>query len=252
MTEELDPIIKQKITDYTHLRLGACEVVTPYFINDKRRKDLRAMVGKGTPEEIVMEARIWEKLKGVHFEQMNQDQIKEFLTGRGLGIDCSGFIVHILDAYTKSKLNRHIWKFLKISDSGFNSKLRYMLRPVEQLGAGTITNADNCFEVDLNEVRVMDLIRSKSIKLNGHHIMLVSKVTRNENGNVEEIEYTHSTPHYSSLNGVKTGIIKITDINKPLEDQNWMEVDEGGICQTLEGYKRDVQDNGIRRLKFLN
>ena len=252
MTQELDPIIKQKIDEYSKLKLGTCEVVTPYFINDKRRKDLRAMVGKGTPEEIIMEARIWEKLKGTHFEQMDAETIKEFLTGRGLGVDCSGFIVHILDAYTTNKLHKHIWQLIKIPSSSFSARLRYMLRPVEQLGASIITNADNCFEVDLNDVKVMDLIRSKSIKLNGDHIMIVSKVITDQDNNVAEIEYTHSTPHYGKLNGVKTGVIRIKDLNKPLEDQEWLELDESGICHTLEGYTRDIEDNGLKRLKFMD
>lgn len=252
MTQEIDPIIRAKINEYTHLKLGNSEVVTPYFINDKRRKDLRAMVGKGTPEEIIMEARIWEKLKGVHLDQMDAESIKQFLTDRGLGIDCSGFIVHILDAYYTKAKRKHLWQYLRLSESGFASTLRYKLRPVEQLGAGTITNLNNCFEVDINEIEVMDLIRSKSIKLNGEHIMIVTSVTKNENNNVTEIEYTHSTPHYGKLNGVKTGKIKVIDVSKPLEDQQWLEVDENGVCHTLEGYKKDVYDNGLRRLKSLS
>ena len=252
MTQELESTIQQKINEYTHLKLGNSQVVTPYFINDKRRKDLRAMVGKGTPEEIIMEARIWEKLKGVHFEQMDAPSIKEFLTSRGLGIDCSGFIVHILDAYTTQTMHKHIWSLLKIQSGGLAALVRYKLRPVEQLGAGTITNADNTFEVELKDIKVMDLIRSKSIKLNGEHIMIVSKITTDQNNNVIEIEYTHSTPHYGALNGVKTGLIKVTDINKALEEQEWVEQDESGVCHTLEGYMRELNDNGIRRLKFLD
>lgn len=81
--------------------------------------------------------------------------------------------------------------------------------------------------------------------------MLVTGIKRDENNSVIEIEYTHSTPHYGKLNGVKTGNIKITDINKGLENQDWLERDENGICHTLDGFKNEVEDNGIRRLKFL-
>jgi len=252
MTTEIHNIVQEKINEYQHLKLGNVEVVTPYFINDKRRKDLRAMVGKGTPDEIVMEARIWEKLKGAHLVDLDEESVKQFLTDRGLGIDCSGFIVHILDAYFLKVKHRHVWSYLKIPNKSFASNLRYLLRPVEQLGAGTITNLDNCFEIELNDVRVMDLIRSKSEKLNGEHIMIVTKVNKDEEGNIIDIQYTHSTPHYGKWNGVKTGTIKIIDINKPLENQEWLEIDKNGICSTLAGYKMDVSDNGIRRLKALD
>lgn len=250
--EKIDPIIQSKIDEYSKLEIGEAQVCTPYFINDKRRKDLRAMVGKGTPEEIIMESRIWEKLKGAKFHEMTSSEIKQFLTDRGLGIDCSGFIVHILDAYTLEKKRRHVWNFLKIPNSGFISTLRYFLRPVEQLGASIITNSDNAFEVSLKDVKVMDLIRSKSLKLHGDHIMIITKVIYDENDIPIELEYTHSTPHYGNQNGIKTGVIRIIDINGPLEMQEWLEKDDSGICHTLEGYRTDLGDSGIRRLKFLN
>lgn len=252
MIEVINPLIQKRIEDYRHLPLGGKEVVTPYFINDKRRKDLRAMVGKGTPEEIVMEARIWEKLKGINLGNLETDSIKQFLSNRGLGIDCSGFIVHILDSYYKETKHRAVWHYLKIPQKNLMARLRYWLRPVEQLGAEIITNEDNCIKVQLKDVMPGDLIRSKAKKTNGHHIMIVSAVEKNEAGNVVKIEYTHSTPHYKNLNGIKNGIIEVIDQNKSLEEQKWLEVDEAGINHTLEGFLTNVEDNGIRRLKSIN
>lgn len=249
MKEEINLHIKQRIENYKQLHFGNKKVVTPYFINDKRRKDLRAMVGKGTPEEITMEAKIWEKLKGVSLDQLSSEDIKEFLTARGLGIDCSGFIVHILDSYYKKTKNNHIWNYLKIPNTNLISKVRYYLRPVEQLGAEVITNLDNCYEVDIKDIKPGDLIRSKTKKNNGHHIMIITEVERNSHGDIINIEYTHSTPHYQKDNGVKTGLIEIIDQNKPLEFQNWKEIDLSGVNHTLEGYLTNVEDNGIRRLK---
>lgn len=251
MIQKINSTIQNAINKYSHLNLGNKEVVTPYYINDKRRRDLRAMVGKGTPEEIIMEAQIWAKLKGLDLSVLEASQIKEFLTTRNLGVDCSAFIVHTLDPYYVEKNGHHIWRDLKIPNKSLRAKLSYALRPVEQLGAQIITNADNAFEVEINDTKPTDLIRSKAKKNNGHHIMLITKVTKDDNGNVTEIEYTHASPYYGKDNGIKTGIIKITDVTKPLQDQDWLEADEHGVCHTKEGFMVDVTDNGIRRLKSL-
>lgn len=252
MKEVIHEEVLNRIKDYTNLTLGNSNVVTPYFINDKRRKDLRAMVGKGTPEEIIMEAKIWEKLKGAKFSSLDSQEIKQFLSDRGIGIDCSGFIVHILDAYTQKVKGRHLWSYLKLTHNGIINSLRYMLRPVEQLGANIITDTQNCNVVSISEVQPMDLIRSRSTRLNGDHIMIVIEVERNQEGVVKKITYAHSTPHFGKDNGVKFGEIEIIDETKTLELQNWMEKDSSGLCPTLDGYKMDSSDNGLRRLKFLS
>lgn len=253
MIEKADQSIYKRIEDYQNLNLGeTSKPCTPYFINDRVRKDLRAMVGKGTPEEIIMEAKIWEKLKGIHFDQMSENEIKEFLKNRHIGIDCSGFIVHLLDYWCVETKGKHIWKYLRITKPGFTSWLKYKLRPVEQLGAEIITDLKNCNTVELKDVRPMDLIRSKSRKSNADHIMMVLEVEKNEEGTPTKIKYVHSSPYFGEDNGVKFGDIEFTDLNKPLEEQNWLEVDSVGDKPTLEGFKINTGDNGLRRLKFLN
>lgn len=65
-----------------------------YFINTKRKKDLRALVGEHS-EEIIMEAKIWEKLTGQNFEKMERGRDKNFPNKQRTRIDCSGFVVHV-------------------------------------------------------------------------------------------------------------------------------------------------------------
>ncbi len=256
VTETIPDVVKNLINSYKKLKLGNKEVVTPYYINDKRRKDLRAMVGKGTPDEIEVEAKIWEKVKGVDFDNMSPDEIKEFLINRGIGIDCSGFVVHLLNVWHKEKENKPLWGELTPLQKSPIWKLRYFLRPAENMGADIVTDDDNSIAVELNDVRPGDLIRSKGKKNNAHHVMLVSEVTRDdskENTPVTQIKYIHSSPYFGKENGIREGVINILDINKPLQDQEWLESDEDGVKHTLEGYKINVEDNGIRRLKcFVN
>ena len=246
---EIPQIAKDTIKEYTELNLGGKNVQCPYFINTKKRKDLRALVGKGTPEEIIMEAKIWEKLKGLDLNKMNKEEIKEFLTAKGLGIDCSGFVLHVLDSWYRSEKGKHLWSELRLLQKGVISNLRYKLRPVENLGANTLTSPENSEHIEINEVRPGDVIRSKWKKVGTHHIQLITKVEFDENNNVTLIEYTHATPYYGSESGVKTGQIRILDPRKSLYDQEWLEKDEHGVNFSFEGFLTQVDDNGLRTIK---
>lgn len=247
---ELKKFLEDEIFGYSHIMLGGKEISCPYFINRKNTRDLRAMVGKGTPAEIKMESEIWAKIKGISLDQLDSESIKDFLIERGIGIDCSGFVAHIINAIYKKISGKAVWKELIPKESSFFGKLKYFLRPVEQLGAHVLTSSNNTDIVQINQARVLDLIRSSSKKLNGDHIMLVTDVKRDESGTVSEIEYTHSTPYYGKLNGVKKGVIKIKHTDLPLEKQEWQEIDELGVNHTLEGYLTNSLDNGLRRLKI--
>lgn len=253
MIQKADKSIYKRIEDYQNLNISEKnKPTTPYFINDRVRKDLRAMVGKGTPEEIIMEARIWEKLKGIDFDSITEAEAKEFLKNTHVGIDCSGFVVHILDYWYKQNTKKHIWSFLKIPNQTMFGWLKYKLRPVEKLGAEIITDDINCRIIELKDVAPLDLIRSKSRKANADHIMMVLEVEKDENQIPLRLKYVHSTPYFGKYNGVKFGEIQITDLTKPLEEQKWLETDFDGSVPTLEGFKINAGDNGLRRLKFIN
>lgn len=251
MTELIHDAAIAQIERYKNLQLGGKSVTCPYYMNLARAKDLRAMVGKGLPEEIEIEARIWEKLKGVDFQLMTEKEIKDFLKNRNIGIECSGFVVHVLDKMVQQKKGKHIWRFLKLPKKDFLNKIAYLLKPVEKLGADIITNNENSVHVDVKDVRPGDLIRSKWKRKNSHHVMLVYKVIKDDSGNVSEIHYVNSTEQYGDSNGVREGFIKVIDQSKPLQEQEWVDFDENGVNHTLEGFMVEVSDNGLRRLKFL-
>lgn len=248
---EIEKNLKDAIEKYRKLPIGGKEIVCPYFINIKNARDLRAMVGKGTPEEIVMEANIWAKIKGVDFLTMTENEIKDFLTERGIGIDCSGFVSHVLNYVYNQLTSKNIWRKLVPENKTLMGKLKYYFRPVEQLGAQTLTNSYNSDPIEIKDVRLLDLVRSKAKRKNAHHIMIIIGVKRDLNGNISEIDYAHATPYFEEESGVKTGTIKIKHINLPLEKQDWLEIDKFGVCHTLEGYLMENDDNGIRRLKVL-
>lgn len=241
--------VEQVIHEYTHLPIGSKEVICPYHINvRKERVGLRVLVGKGDPGEIVKEVKVWAKLKDFDLEKASSDQIRKFMIDRSIGIDCSGFVVHAIGYWLKTTRRKHLQDYIKFRKNDPLNLLRRLLRPVENMGANMLTGEDNCDKItDLNQVLPGDFIRSKGRIKNSHHIMLVRRVTK-ESGKVTEIEYVHSSRFYDNNNGIRFGVIKITDLKAPLEKQEWLEV-MNGHCHTLEGFMNQVEDNGVRRLK---
>ncbi len=239
----------QVINEYSKLPLGGKEIVCPYHINNrKERVGLRALVGKGDPGEIVKEVKVWAKLKDFDLYKANADQIREFMVDRSIGIDCSGFVVHLLGYILKTKRKKRLWQYIKFPDKSLLGRIRRVFRPIENLGANTLTNLDNCIEIkDINKILPGDLIRSKGLVKNSHHIIIIYSVLKNGD-KVEEIDYVHSRMHYGNNNGIAFGKIKIVDPKLPLEKQKWDEVQDGKNW-TLDGYLKDLPDNGIRRLK---
>lgn len=251
MIREIPESAQLEISRYMNLNIGGKMVRCPYYINLKRSKDLRAMVGKGTPNEIEIEAQVWAKLKGVKLDEMSPAKIREFLMNRGIGIDCSGFVVHVLNAWYRKEKGSNIWRKLKIPNRMILAKIAYLLKPVEKLGAEVITNSTNASKIEIKDILPGDVIRTKWKKKNSHHILLITKVEYAKNGNPKHVEYTHSIPFYDKNSGVKTGGIKITNVNKPLEKQKWEENDENGVNHVLEGYMIQLKDNGLRRLSVV-
>lgn len=247
------PTVAQNYIDrYLNLQLGGKSVVAPYYMNLKRAKDLRAMVGKGTPDEIEMEVQIWAKLRAKDLDTMTAEAIREFMMAEDIGIDCSGFVMHVMNVWHKSTTGRSIWRKMHIYNTDLLHKIAYFLKPVEKLGAEIITNLDNCDSIEIKDVKPGDLIRSKWKRKNSHHVLLVSKVTFDEKSQLPVlIDYVNSTEQYGETNGVRYGQIKIKDVTKKLQDQEWIDFDENKINHTLEGFMFDVQDNGLKRLKCM-
>jgi len=239
----------QVINEYLKLPLGGKEVACPYHINKrKERVGLRALVGKGDPGEIVKEVKVWAKLKDFDLFKATSDQIREFMVDRSIGIDCSGFVVHLLGFILKSEKKKRLWQYMKFPDNSLIGVIRRSFRPIENLGANTLTNLENCIEVkDINKVLPGDLIRSKGLVKNSHHVIIIYSVLK-EGNKVKEIEYVHSRMHYGNNNGIAFAKIIITDDKLPLEKQKWTEVQDGKNW-TLEGFLKDRSDNGIRRFK---
>jgi hypothetical protein len=245
--------VQNVIKEYFALPLGGKKVKCPYFMNlRKERAGLRVMVGKGSAEEITHEVKVWAQLKGIDLNAISEQQIREFMIQKGIGIDCSGFAVYALDAWTRFLGKGHIWKRLKYFSNSPMMRLRRWLRPVENIGANLLTSDLNCEKItDLNLIQPGDMIRAKGKQENAHHVAIISEVFRDENTKkLKRFVYVHAHRFYGPENGVRKGEVEIIDLTKSLKDQKWTDHYQNRNYM-LEDLLVDYEDNGIRRLKFL-
>lgn len=240
------------ITDYFELPLGGKKVKTPYFMNiRKQRGGLRVLVGKGKPSEIMRETKVWAQLKGLDLEKASSEQIRKFMLQQDIGIDCSGYVVHILNHWLKSEGKALLINYLKFFNNSLIAKLRRKLRPVENIGANLLTSELNCEKIeDVNQLRPGDFIRSKGLQKNSHHLLLIIEVHK-KGDVVEKFIYTNASRHYGEHNGVRTSEVIIENPKAGLKEQKWQDLDNDRNY-TYEELLKDYEDNGIRRLKNIS
>ncbi|OGH91519.1 MAG: hypothetical protein A2534_02340 [Candidatus Magasanikbacteria bacterium RIFOXYD2_FULL_39_9] len=225
----------------------------PYFNNARlgQRGQLKVLIGKGTPQEILEEAKIIAiQYKQDIFSVNDPEQIRKFLIEHNLGIDCSGFITNVLKAQFAAK-GKNLTKQIFITPK--RNILRWMisqLRPVEQMNVKVFANDKNTKTItDLKEVEAGDLIAmiDTGPNKNHDHILLVTET----DGNV--IKYAHARAWSSEgryKHGVSTGTITINNPDKGLLDQTWEEKDMFNHDNETFWEAKDATILQIRRLKF--
>ena len=252
MKETLPKNVQKFVNSYFNLNLGGKKIPCPYYINIKKirqRMGLRVLIGKGTQEEIIQESLIYEKLRGTNFYDMSIYEIREFLVKRHIGIDCSGFIVHIINYWLKGINKKNIWKYIKFPRQTLYRKIARFFRPVENISAFQLTNKDNSTPIkNLNNIRCGDLIRLKGLK-GGYHVMMISKVIQNK-GKVNSFKYIHATKWYEKQHGVREGCVIIKNVKEPLYKQKWTDY-LNGRNWTYEEICKDKEYSQVRRLAQL-
>lgn len=269
MTNSLSPAAKKIIQDYLNLPfVGVPGVRCPYFNNAKlgQRGQLKVLVGKGSPEEIVEEAKIisiqyhhniFDKngVFNAHADHRAQHEqvecIRQFLIDNNLGVDCSGFITNVLQ--------KHFWETKKIDfaksifiapKKNFLRWLISRLRPIEQISVNVYANDKNTTLIkNISEIQSGDLITMLQTgpRKTYNHILLVEEVDG------KTIKYAHTRAWSSEGkygHGVSQGEITITDPKKGLLEQTWKEKDK--LNENNETYLEAKQAEvlEIRRINF--
>lgn len=244
---------QQLIHDYLNLPCGTMQGIRCPYINNARlgqRGQLRVLVGKGTPQEIVEEANIISRqYKAGVFDPnphhclceehsakpLTPEDIRKFLIDHHLGIECSGFVTHVLTRHFAETSHINLQKKLYITSP--LHILRWLisrLRRVENISVRTYTDDRNTTVVasdtvgwDYTKVQPADLITllETGPRHTYNHIILI---TENKD-NVLKYVHARAWPSEGRYgHGVTEGIIKIKNPGKSLAEQEWIEKDTVG------------------------
>lgn len=249
---KLEGKTRDAIDGYLALPIGA-RPSCPYFNNKRRhmRGGLRALKGKGSPEEIAEEAEIAAKLSRIDIASLSTDKLKEFLILKDLGVDCSGFAYHVLDAFSREKTGKGLRYQLRPLAKGFVSRLRARLRPAENMGVSSFRDDKNSTEIKVADVRPGDVITFIGTGRDGlyNHILVITGTDKIE-GDIR-LSYAHSYAWPSdgtTGHGVREGEIIVH--GNDLLDGTWKEKGAiGAENYTYESAKK-AKEVSVRRLNF--
>ncbi|HUD03917.1 MAG TPA: hypothetical protein VMR73_00285 [Candidatus Paceibacterota bacterium] len=247
--ETLSPQALAVIEKYLRLPLG-CGCQTPYFNNRRKRVrgGLRALVGKGTPEEIAEEGGILAVKDRVSIKNMNDETLKKFLVDENLGIDCSGFAYHILDAEAQTRINKKLRAIIK-PYKGLERKIIYLFRPAENSDVTTISHEKNSAEIKASDAKPGDFISILESEISRNHIMIIEKVAK-ENENII-LYYAHSIalPEEGVYgHGVRRGKISFNK-NQNIVDGIWEEMTKENLGKTMQSISKRAKVFSLRRLR---
>lgn len=100
----LPPKTRQLVDHYLNLRIGNQRIQCPYYQNVTGKRSAPVFVGKGLPEEIEREALRYYKKRGrKNLDRLEPNFIRFGMLMAGIGIDCSGLVVRILDTFLNEK-----------------------------------------------------------------------------------------------------------------------------------------------------
>ncbi len=256
--QTLSPQALAVINGYQALAIAGKSVTCPYYNNKKgnARAALRVQVGKGDPDEIVAQAREVALRQGVDLSNLSAEGIRDFLMQHNLGIDCSGFIVHVLDAELAAQDVR-LAAQLSFPEASFVRKLLAKMRFVENVSAAVLAHDANSVVVPLSSIQPGDMIMLQGFDAaNKHdHILLISEVAYAADGMPVQCTYIHSTEPTTNdayASGIAEGMIKIVDPNQPLNKQDWKSLSDTAVARDTYTKAQAAQACQLRRLRAVS
>jgi hypothetical protein len=232
---ETSVALQNLFQQYSCLPLGGKEIVCPYWMNKLVQGIYGPNGGKGNPEQIV-QATV-EEAKNAFFDlnKASEEEILAFMRTRRIGVDCSGFVYWMLDAFDREKGGNGLADDIPEANGSFvGSRANVRL----------LTSKELATRVSLQDVRVGDMIRTRG----GKHIMIVFSIERDDDGNLWKITYAHSS-NKTEITGVHLGVIDIVAPEKTLADQIWQEKNADGDSYLVD-FLPEAGDGFYRLLLF--
>ncbi|MEK7644332.1 MAG: hypothetical protein AAB390_03465 [Patescibacteria group bacterium] len=258
-TKSLSPQALGVINDYAHLPFAGRDISVPYFNNQRVgvRVGLRALIGKGSAEDIVEEAKIISLRDKINLDRLTGEQLKKFLVDNNLGLDCSALAYYVLNAELLSQNKKPLKNLIKFPYAKNPiRKLLMKLRPVENVAVNTLAHENNSRVIELKDIRPGDMIVMLGAGLQHHlnHILLIHRIDYNEQNEPTKIYYTHSFKWPSDGKygtGIKQGTIEITAVGMNLSEQEWKESGRTGNDNETFRHAKLSNTLCIRRLNCL-
>jgi len=213
-------------------------------VNNKRKA---VYIGKGLPEEIEEETVALFRKNNKDLNKYEPASLRLYMVMANLGIDCSGFVMRIIESLLKEKGLGKLSKNIKPRKYTPLNIVRHFLRTQTNLSADTLTSSKNCDDIsDLNKALPGDLIR-----IGKSHLAIITETEKNK-GKIKKITYHHSTSDYLDQHGAKKGAIIINKPSMPLEKQKWEEYYQGRNWMFEDFLEAKKKDRGIRRMKIFS
>ncbi len=253
VSHQLSSDAKKVIASY--LSLPSLEVATPYYNNRRHeiRGGLSVLSGKGTPEEIAEEAELFSIREKLDLAALAKPERNKFLVDHHLGIDCSGFVYHVLDAESIGRGKGPLRSHISFHHRSFLRRLIAHLRPAQNAGAVTFAQEANSTEVLLIDAQPGDfIVMTHSDNARAFdHIILITNIEKAATHTT--ITYTHSIAWPSDGlygHGVRTGTITVTDPLIKIADQLWEENGKTGTENYTYQRALKAETTSIRRLNW--
>jgi len=230
--EQLPPHTSELLRNYLFLPFRTTKIACPYWVNDFNKGIKGPFSGKGTPGQIVMTSYKAAKKLKINLDILSARELRSFLKNNRIGIDCSGFVFHLLNKFDKEKGGDGIVK-------------RYLgsvdipdWRAAWKVNAEMLTNSDLTRKVKTKEIKPGDIIRL----LGGKHIAFTVNVDK------QSITYAHCS-NYTKVRGCHLGKILLKDWERGLEYQEWKELTKDGKKYKNVTFYPNLGDS-IRRPKW--
>lgn len=247
----------ETIDHYLHFRLGSAVSSVPYFNNKtaRVRRALSVFVGKGSPHEITDEAEALVFKNHINGSALADESLKKLLVDNHIGIDCSGFAYHVLDAESfaakKIRLNR---KLHFIHSHGLVGMFVSRLHPAQNVDVATLADDKNSRLVSLDETKPGDMITmiSNSEDDERNHILVIHGVDYGDGGRPIKIHYSHAVAYpedgiYGS--GIRQGTISLAPADRTLMTALWTENGSAAGAERIFA-RAEKSKTELRRLRW--
>jgi hypothetical protein len=202
--------------------------------------------GKGSPEQIRKALIKTAQKHNLNLTEASTEEIKKLMVQHGIGIDCSGFVYHVLDRYLRERYHTSLARHILRYPGAIGVLERIVLRPqrVRRCSAATLTSKLNTIEIELvKDMQPGDMIRLTHADWKGKHIAIIVDVDAHYITYAAASEYTKDPDCHLAK-------IEIIDSTKGLEAQNWLEQTQDNKKYVHDAYD-PTRGDSVRRLKYL-